>query len=77
MIAGDRVGRRLTRLARLGLPGAIALLALAAVNAAVIVPRPAAAARSGYDWVTSWSASPQDPSRGTLGTTRAGAGERP
>jgi len=67
MIAGDRVGRRLTRLARLGLPGAIALLALAAVNAAVIVPRPAAAARSGYDWVTSWSASPQDPMPGTLG----------
>src|SRR5207237_749887 len=40
---------------------------LAAVNAAVIVPRPAAAARSGYDWVTSWSASPQDPMPGTLG----------
>jgi len=67
MIAGDRVGRRLTRLARLGLPGAIALLVLAAVNAAVIVPRPAAAARSGYEWVTSWSASPQDPMPGTLG----------
>ncbi|MGH3176022.1 MAG: SGNH/GDSL hydrolase family protein, partial [Streptosporangiaceae bacterium] len=47
---------------------AIALLVEAAVNAAVIVPRPAAAAR-GYDWVTSWSASPQDPVPGTLGMT--------
>jgi lysophospholipase L1-like esterase len=67
MIAGDRAGRRHTRLIHLGLPGAIVLLVLAAVIAAAIAPRPAAAARSGYDWVTGWSASPQDPMPGTLG----------
>ena len=55
-------------LIRLGLAGAIALLALAATVSAVTASRPAAAARSGYDWVTSWSASPQDPVPGTLGT---------
>ena len=54
-------------LIRLGLTGAIALLALAATVSAVTASRPAAAARSGYDWVTSWSASPQDPVPGTLG----------
>ena len=68
MIAGISAGRRgATWLIRLGLPGALALLVLAATSAAVTASRPAAAARSGYDWVTSWSASPQDPVPGTLG----------
>jgi lysophospholipase L1-like esterase len=67
MIAGISAGRRsATWLIRLGLPGALALLVLAATSAAVTESRPAAA-RSGYDWVTSWSASPQDPVPGTLG----------
>ena len=65
MNAGDPAGRRV-RLTRFGLPGAIALLILATVIAAVAASRPAAA-RSGYDWVTSWSASPQDAVPGTLG----------
>ena len=68
MIAGISAGRRsATWLIRLGLPGALALLVVAATSAAVTTSRPAAAARSGYDWVTSWSASPQDPMPGTLG----------
>ena len=73
MAASRLVGRRLARLSRaarlslFGLPGAIALLILAATIAAGTSSRPAAAARSGYDWVTSWGASPQDPSPGTLG----------
>src|ERR1700748_1038776 len=45
----------------------LALLVLAATIAVGTPSRPAAAARSGYDWVTSWGASPQDPSPGTLG----------
>src|SRR6266487_3383265 len=61
MTASRLAGRRLARLSYLGLPGAIALLVLAASVAAVTAPRPAAAARHGYDWVTSWGASPQDP----------------
>jgi len=68
MIAGMSAGRRgTTWLIRLGLPGALALLVLGATITAVNAPRPAAAARSGYDWVTSWSASPQHPVPGTLG----------
>src|SRR5258705_13977046 len=69
MTATALAGRRLARLSYLGLAGAIALLVLAASVAAVTASHPAAAARNGYDWVTSWSASPQDPSRGTLGMT--------
>ncbi len=69
MTASRLAGRRLARLSYLGLPGAIALLVLAASVAAVTAPRPAAAARHGYDWVTSWGASPQDPTPGTLGMT--------
>ena len=65
MIPGIPAGRRgAARLIRLGLPGAIALLVLAATIAADTASRPAAAARNGYDWVTSWSASPQDPIAG-------------
>jgi len=73
MIASRLAGRRPARLSRaarlslLGLPGAIALLILAAAIAAGTSSRPAAAARNGYDWVTSWGASPQDPSPRTLG----------
>jgi len=70
MTATTPAGRRLSWLRHRGLPGAIALLILAAAiaaTAAVTASRPAAAARNGYDWVTSWSASPQNPSRGTLG----------
>ena len=60
-------GRRATAwLIRLGLLGAVALLILAATMAVGTASRPAAAAR-GNDWVTSWGASPQDPSPGTLG----------
>ena len=63
-------GRRATAwLIRLGLLGAVALLILVATIAVGTASRPAAAARSGYDWVTSWGASPQDPSPGTLGLT--------
>jgi lysophospholipase L1-like esterase len=65
MIPGGRRGT--IWLIRLGLPGALALLVLGATTTAVTASRPAAAARSGYDWVTSWSASPQDPVPGTLG----------
>src|ERR1700750_1356524 len=68
-MTGSRLaGRRATAwLIRLGLLGAVALLVLAATIAVGTPSRPAAAARSGYDWVTSWGASPQDPSPGTLG----------
>jgi lysophospholipase L1-like esterase len=67
MIRGIPAGRHgVTRLFRLGLPGAIALLVLAATIAADTTSRPAAAARSGYNWVSSWSASPQNPTPGTL-----------
>jgi lysophospholipase L1-like esterase len=64
-ISADRRGA--TWLIRLGLAGAITLLVLVATIAPVTTSRPAAAGRSGFDWVTSWSASPQDPARGTLG----------
>ena len=71
---GIQAGRRGTaRLTRAGLPviialpAAVALLVLAATIAAVTASHPAAAARNGYDWVTSWSASPQDPMPGTPG----------
>src|ERR1700759_4084197 len=68
-MTGSRLaGRRATAwLIRLGLLGAVGLLVLAATLAVAPPPGPPAAARSGYDWVTSWGASPQDPSPGTLG----------
>jgi lysophospholipase L1-like esterase len=75
MIASSSAGRRSVRLSHLawlthlGLPSVAALLILAAVIAAGTASRPAVAARHGYDWVTSWSASPQHPSLGTLGMT--------
>jgi lysophospholipase L1-like esterase len=67
-MTGSRLaGRRAAAwLIRLGLLGAVALLILAATIAVGTASRPAAAAR-GYDWVTGWTASPQDPSPGTLG----------
>ena len=68
MTASRLAGRRLAGLIRLGLLGAVALLVLAATVAVGTTSRPAAAAR-GYDWVTSWTASPQDPVPGTLGMT--------
>jgi lysophospholipase L1-like esterase len=52
------------RLIRLGIPGAFALLLLAATIAVFVSSRPAAAARPG-EWVTSWSASPQTAVPGT------------
>ena len=68
MIAGISAGRRSAPPGdSRRLPGALALLLLAATIPAVTASRPAAAARSGHDWVTSWSASPQDPIPGTLG----------
>jgi lysophospholipase L1-like esterase len=67
MIPGIPASRRPARLSHLGLPGAIALLVLATTIAAATASRPAAAARNGYDWVTSWSSSPQGPMPGTLG----------
>jgi lysophospholipase L1-like esterase len=68
MIPGiPAVRRGAAWLTHLGLPGVIALLVLAAAIAAVTASHPAADARSGYDWVTSWSASPQDPMPGTVG----------
>src|SRR5215470_669481 len=51
------------RLIRLALPAVLALLILAVAVAVAGTSRPAAAARSGA-WVTSWSASPQEPTRG-------------
>jgi lysophospholipase L1-like esterase len=69
MIPGCPAGRGgAARLIRVGLPGAVALLVLAAAIAVDTTSRPAAAAH-GYDWVTSWSASPQDPVPGTLAMT--------
>jgi lysophospholipase L1-like esterase len=67
MTATTPAGRRLTWLSRLGLLGAVVLLALAATVAVGTASRPAAAAR-GYDWVTSWTASAQDPVPGTPGS---------
>ena len=68
MTATAPAGRRAAAwLIRLGLLGAVALLVLTTTVAVGTSSRPAAAARSGYDWVTSWGASPQDPSPGTLG----------
>jgi lysophospholipase L1-like esterase len=63
MIPSSGSGRRKAgRLVRFGLPGAVALLILAAAIAVIASSRPAAAARHGFGWdgwVTSWSASPQ------------------
>ena len=63
MIPSSGSGRRkASRLVRFGLPGAVALLVLAATIAVITASRPAAAARhrpGGAGWVTSWSASPQ------------------
>jgi lysophospholipase L1-like esterase len=67
MPATRLAGRRLARLSYLGLLGAVALLVLTTTLAVGTASRPAAAARNGYDWVTSWGASPQDPSPGTRG----------
>ncbi len=55
-------------LIRLGLLGTAVLLGLVALTAVPADPRPAAAARheSGDGWVTSWSASPQVATPGTL-----------
>jgi lysophospholipase L1-like esterase len=67
--AGRPGHRKVTRLIRLGLLGAAVLLALAATITAFADSHPAAAARygSGGDgWVTSWSASPQVATPGTL-----------
>ena len=61
MTATALAARRLARLSYLGLPGAIVLLVVAASVAAVTAPRPVAAARHGYDWVTSWGASRRIP----------------
>jgi lysophospholipase L1-like esterase len=67
-IATSGPGRRnAVRLLRVGLPGAMLVLILVAVIAAVVASRPAAAVRHGGSWVTSWSASPQGPMPGTLG----------
>src|SRR5436190_24209994 len=55
-------------LIRLGLLGAVALLVLTTTVAVGPGSGPAAAAR-GHDWVTSWTASPQDPVPATLGRT--------
>jgi len=64
--AAVRTGRRRAgRLIRLGLPGALALMVLAATIAVFVSSRPAAAARPA-GWVTSWSASPQTARPGTL-----------
>ena len=69
MTATAPAGRRAAAwLIRLGLLGAVALLVLTTTVAVGTGSRPAAAAR-GYDWVTSWTASPQNPVSGTLGST--------
>ncbi|HEY3646496.1 MAG TPA: SGNH/GDSL hydrolase family protein [Streptosporangiaceae bacterium] len=69
MTATAPAGRRAAAwLIRLGLLGAVALLVLTTTVAVGTGSRPAAAAR-GYDWVTSWTASPQNPVPGTLGST--------
>ena len=69
MTATAPAGRRAAAwLIRLGLLGAVALLVLTTTVAVGTGSRPAAAAR-GHDWVTSWTASPQDPVPGTLGRT--------
>jgi lysophospholipase L1-like esterase len=60
--AGQRAAGRLIRL---WLPGAVALLLVAATIAVFVSSRPAAAARRG-GWVTSWTASPQTASPRTL-----------
>ena len=69
MIPSSGSGRRgASRLVRFGLPGAVALLVLAATIAVIMGSRPAAAARhrsGGAGWVTSWSASPQAAAPGT------------
>ena len=70
MIAASGPGRqKVARLIRLGLLAAAVLLVLAATIAAFVDSRPATAARRGFGgdgWVTSWSASPQVATPGTL-----------
>jgi len=70
VIAASGPGRqKVTRLIRLGLLAAAVLLVLAATIAAFVDSRPATAARRGFGgdgWVTSWSASPQVATPGTL-----------
>ena len=67
MLAASRTGRRkATRLIRLGLPGLAVLLVLVAAIAVFALSRPAVAARRGDTWVTSWSASPQGATPGTV-----------
>ena len=64
MIPSSGSGRRgASRLVRFGLPGAVALLVLAATIAVIMGSRPAAAARhrsGGAGWVTSWMVPSED-----------------
>jgi lysophospholipase L1-like esterase len=67
MFATSWTGRgKAARLVRIGLPGAVVLLVLVVAMAVFATSRPAAAARGGGDWVTSWSASPQHAMPGTV-----------
>src|SRR5712691_12088452 len=67
MIETSRACRKkAARLVRIGLPGAVVLLVLVTVIAVFATSSPAAAARGGDDWVTSWSASPQRAMPGTV-----------
>ena len=59
--------RKAARLIRLGLPGAVALLVVAVSLSIMAASRPAAARSGANGWITSWSASPQSPSAGSLG----------
>jgi lysophospholipase L1-like esterase len=62
-----RLIRRALPAARRALPAAVALLVVAVSLTIMAASRPAAAARSGAEgWITSWSASPQEPGSGTL-----------
>jgi len=66
VIAVSRAGRRrAAQLILLGLPGAVVVLVLVGTICVVAVSRPAVAARSG-NWVTSWGASSQAATPGTL-----------
>ncbi len=59
--------RRALPAVRRALPAAVALLVVAVSLTIMAASRPAAAARSGaVGWITSWSASPQEPGPGTL-----------
>jgi lysophospholipase L1-like esterase len=63
----SRLVRRVRPAARRALPAAVALLVAAVSLTIMAASRPAAAARSGAaGWITSWSASPQEPGPGTL-----------